>query len=276
VPEPIGGAVDGPTGTDVVTITLLGRVAVITLTRPERRNALHRAMHGPIAQALDELATRDDVGAVVLTGAGSAFCAGGDVKGDPDAPPPRDTAEREAALLADARIVERFWNHPKLTLAAVNGPAVGAGLSLALACDLRIAAASASLVTGWARLAFSGDYGGAWFLTRLVGPSRALELLASDVALDADAALALGLVNRVVPDAQFPGAWAAWAAELASGPTAARSAMKANVRDALELPLVDALPRETHRMVESAGTPEHREAIRAMMRDRRPPGTANR
>ena len=107
--------------------------------------------------------------------------------------------------------------HPKLTIAAVNGPAVGAGMALALACDLRIAAASAVLVTGWAGLAFSGDYGGAWFLTRLVGPSRALELLAGNASLDADAARDLGLVNRVVADGEFADAWMAWARDFASG-----------------------------------------------------------
>ncbi len=256
--------------TDVVRIEVRDRTAVITLNRPERSNALHRDMHAPIRRALDDFATRDDVGVVVLTGAGAAFCAGGDVKGDPDAPVPRDPAAREAALLADARIVQDFWEHPKLTVAAVNGAAVGAGLSLALACDLRIASSSARLITGWARLAFSGDYGGAWLLTHLVGPSRALELLAGNVALGADDALALGLVNRVVADAEFEPAWTAWADELAAGPTHAVVAMKANVRDALHLPLGDVLPIETHRMVESAGTADHREAVRAL-RERRPP-----
>jgi 2-(1,2-epoxy-1,2-dihydrophenyl)acetyl-CoA isomerase len=268
--DDVAGAVVWPTGTDVVDVSLRGRVAVITFNRPERRNAIHREMHAPITRALREFAGRDDVGVVVFTGAGSAFCAGGDVKGDPDAPVPRDPGEREAALLADAQVVREIWEHPKLTVAALNGAAVGAGLSIALACDLRIAAASARLVTGWARLAFSGDYGGAWFLTRLVGPSRALELLAGNAALDGDAALAHGLVNRVVPDAEFPAAWAAWAAELAAGSTTAQMGMKANVRDALNLPLGESLPLETHRMVESAGTVDHREAVRAM-RERRPP-----
>src|SRR5690348_15819932 len=125
--------------TEVVDIAVRDRVAIITFNRPERRNALHRDMHAPIVRALDDFATRDDVGVVVLTGAGSAFCAGGDVKGDPDAPVQRDVDERTAALLSDARVVQHLWEHPKLTIAAVNGPAVGAGLSIALACDLRIA-----------------------------------------------------------------------------------------------------------------------------------------
>lgn len=262
--------VDWPTGTDVVLIRLQGRVAVVTLHRPERRNAIHHEMHGAISRALDEFAERDDIGVVVLTGAGTAFCAGGDVKGAPGAPVPRDQEEREAMLLADAQVARRFWEHPKLTVAAVNGPAVGAGLSLALACDLRIAATSARFATGWARLAFSGDYGGAWFLTRLVGPSRALELLATGAALPADDALALGLVNRVVPDAAFGRAWTDWAIELSAGSTTAQIGMKANVRDALQLPLGDALMAETRRMVESAASADHREAVRALREKRAP------
>jgi 2-(1,2-epoxy-1,2-dihydrophenyl)acetyl-CoA isomerase len=254
-----------PTGTDVVTIALHDRVAVITFNRPERRNAIHHEMHAPITRALEEFATRDDVGVVVVTGAGSAFCAGGDVKGELSERSKLEPAEREAALLADAQIVRRLHEYPKLTIAAINGPAVGAGMSLALACDLRIAAASAVLVTGWARLGFSGDYGGAWFLTRLVGPSRALELLAGNASLDAASACDLGLVNRVVADEEFADGWMAWARDFASGPTGAITGMKANVHDAMGLSLADALPRETGRMVASGRTAEHREALRAWM-----------
>jgi 2-(1,2-epoxy-1,2-dihydrophenyl)acetyl-CoA isomerase len=256
--------------TDVVTFAVHDRVAVVTLNRPERRNALHHEMRDPITRALDDYATRDDVGCVVLTGAGTAFCAGGDVKGDIAERAKLGVEAREAALLADAQLSRLLHEHPKLTVAAVNGPAVGAGMALALACDLRIAAESARLVTGWARLAFSGDFGGAWFLTRLVGPSRALELLASNASLDPGDAQALGLVNRVAPDVGFTDAWMAWAQELASGPTGAITGMKANVHDALRLSLADALPRETERMIASGRTDDHREAVRAW-RERRPP-----
>jgi 2-(1,2-epoxy-1,2-dihydrophenyl)acetyl-CoA isomerase len=269
VTEPLE-PVEWPTGTDVVAIAVHERVAVITLHRPERRNAIHHEMHAPITRALDDFVTRDDVGVVVLTGAGSAFCAGGDVKSDVVERGRLDPDARVAALLADAQIVWRLHEHPKLTIAALNGPAVGAGMSLALACDLRVASASARLVPGWARLGFSGDYGGAWFLTQLVGPSRALELLATNASLDAAQAHALGLVNRVVPDGEFADAWITWARELASGPTGAIAGMKANVHDALRMPLGDALTAETRRMVASGGTAEHREAVRAW-RERRPP-----
>ena len=177
-------AIDWPTGTDVVRVTLHDRVAVIMFNRPDRRNALHPEMRAPITRALDEFAVRDDIGCIVMTGAGTAFCAGGDVKGDVAERAALDVDARVAALLADAQLAQILHEHPKLTVAAVNGPAVGAGMALALACDFRIAAESARLVTGWARLAFSGDFGGAWFLTRLLGPSRALELLVSNAALD--------------------------------------------------------------------------------------------
>ena len=141
--------------------------------------------------------------------------------------------------------------HPKLTVAAVNGPAVGAGMALALACDFRIAAESARLVTGWARLAFWETSVARGSSPGCSGSRRALELLVSNAALDARDAHALGLVNRVVPDPGFADAWMAWAQELASGPTEAFTGMKANVHDALHLSLAEALPRETGRMVAS-------------------------
>ena len=263
-------AVEWPTGAEVVTIALHDRVAVITLNRPDRRNALHHEMFEPIERALAEFEARDDIGCIVLTGAGSAFCAGGDVTGE-GAPPGIDRHDRDAHaanLLADAQMARHLHEHPKLTIAAVNGAAVGAGMSLALACDLRIATASARFVTGWARLAFSGDFGGAWFLAQLVGPSRALELLVTNESVAAARAAELGLVNRVVADAEFADAWMAWAQELATGPTGAISGMKANVHDALRLTLADALPRETARMSASAATADHREARRAWLEKR--------
>jgi 2-(1,2-epoxy-1,2-dihydrophenyl)acetyl-CoA isomerase len=260
------------TGTDVVRVEIASRVAVITLNRPERRNALHYEMFDAIPRALDEFAARDDVGCIVLTGAGSAFCAGGDVTGEGERPGfDRQNADAHVGkLLADAQLARLLHEHPKLTLAALNGAAVGAGMALALACDFRIAAQSARLIGGWAQLGFSGDFGGAWFLTQLVGPSRALELLVSGRPLSADAARDLGLVNRVVPDAEFADGWSAWAHELADGPTRAFTGMKANVHDALRLPLAEALPRETDRMSASARTSEHREARRAR-KEKRPP-----
>ena len=176
-------------------------------------------MFDPITRALAEFAADDRVGCIVLTGAGSAFCAGGDVTGEGTrrSVDRGDPESHASNLLADAQLTRRLHEHPKLTVAAVNGAAVGAGMSLALACDLRIAAASARFMSGWARLALPGDFGGAWLLTRLVGPSRALELLVTNEPMTAEQARELGLVNRVVPDADFGAAWTAWRASWRTG-----------------------------------------------------------
>jgi 2-(1,2-epoxy-1,2-dihydrophenyl)acetyl-CoA isomerase len=261
------------TGTDVMLIEVTDQVGVITLNRPDRRNALHREMYEPISRALAEFADADDVGCIVLTGAGTGFCAGGDVRDgrrrEPGTPSPT-VAAATASLLADAQIARLFHESPKLTIAAVNGPAVGAGLSLALACDLRIMAASATLIPAWSRLAFSGDFGGAWFLTRLVGPSRALEILVENRTVTADEALALGLANRVADVATFPAAWREWSSKLAKGPRESMVAMKANVQQALVVPLAAALADESERMVRSGRTAAHREGVRAWIDKREP------
>ena len=261
------------TGTDVVRIEVRNRVAVITLTRPDRRNALHDAMYAPTFAALDEFATASDVGCVVLTGEGTAFCAGGDVRdgraprSDGSAPTP---ADRVARLRSNADLSRRLHEHPKLTMAAVNGPAVGAGMALALACDLRIASAGARFIPGWIRLAFAGDFGGAWLLARLVGPAKALEILAGNTAVSADAALELGMVNRVASDEEFPAAWARWAEEIAAGPQAALRLTKMGIADAMRLDLATYLDVESQRQVDSTHDPDHREAVRAWMDGREP------
>ena len=255
---------DGP----VVRIEASGGVGLITLNRPERRNALHHDMFPPIKAALRAWSADDSIGCIVLTGAGEGFCSGGDVRDGRRRRPGNEPSSVEdvvSALGDDARTAQMLYESPKIVLAAVNGAAVGAGLSLALACDLRIVAASATLIPGWGRLAFSGDFGGTWFLTRLLGSSKALEVLAGDVHISADEALALGLANKVVPDADFADAWRDWAAELAGGPSAAHALMKANVRDAVITPLEGFLPRETERQVHSSRTHEHKKAVRAWL-----------
>jgi 2-(1,2-epoxy-1,2-dihydrophenyl)acetyl-CoA isomerase len=260
-------------GTSTVLFEVVDHVGVITLNRPERRNALHREMYAPIKAVLADFAVDDDVGCIVITGAGSGFCAGGDVRDgrrrDPDTPPPT-VGESAAALHADALVAQMLHEIPKLTLAAVNGAAVGAGLSIALACDLRIMSRSAIFVPGWSRLAFSGDFGGTWFLTRLLGPSRALEVLVTNETIAADSALACGLTNRVVDDERFSTAWQDWARQLAGGPKSAIAMMKANVRQALVEPLASALVSESERMARSSRTADHKEAVRAWLDKREP------
>jgi 2-(1,2-epoxy-1,2-dihydrophenyl)acetyl-CoA isomerase len=261
------------TGTDTIRVEVSGRVGVITLTRPGRRNALHDEMYAPAIAAIESFAADPAVGCIVVTGEGAGFCAGGDIRDGSgrraDGSKPTDD-ERVAHLAEIARFGTLLRESPILTIAAVNGAAAGAGMALALACDLRIATASARFIGGWVRLGFSGDFGGAYYLTRRVGESRAIEILASNRPIGADEALALGMVERVVPDAEFPAAWRAWAASLAAGPKAAIGLMKQNVLDASRLPLADAVVAEARRQVESSRTDDHREAIRAWVDKREP------
>ncbi|WP_319447728.1 MULTISPECIES: enoyl-CoA hydratase-related protein [unclassified Mycobacterium] len=259
------------TGTDTVVAEILDGVGILTLNRPERRNALHPEMFDAVPVVLERFADDADVGCVIITGAGAAFCAGGDVR---DAPRTRaegadgkrpSVAESAARLVSDARMVRLLHEMPKVTIAALPGAAVGAGFSIALSTDFRIAARSAKLIPGWGQLAFSGDFGGAWFLTKLVGPSRALQILIEGTPVCADAALAIGLVNKVVEDDEIRVEALAWARSIAAGPTSAWARMKANVADAQVLSLEAALPLEGERMVWSGLTDEHRAAARAWL-----------
>ncbi len=259
------------TGTETVRATVRERVGIITLNRPERRNALHPDMYDAVPLLLDRFFADPDVGCILLTAAGTAFCAGGDVRAG------RESAERSQAwspsvaaatamLTESARMVVMLHEGPKISIAALPGAAVGAGLAIALAADFRIAAESARLVPGWGPLAFSGDFGGTWFLSRLLGPARALRVLADDETLDAAVALELGLFDRVVPDTELPNAAFAWACTIANGPQTAQRYFKENVEQATRLTLREALPLEAERMVRSAHTEEHRDAVRRWMR----------
>jgi 2-(1,2-epoxy-1,2-dihydrophenyl)acetyl-CoA isomerase len=253
--------VDSGTGTVEAEIT--DGVGLIVLNRPERRNALHPDMYDAIPRLIERFDAATEVGCILLTGAGSAFCAGGDVRGGAERRP-REGGSQDGDQDPGhfARMVLMLRDSPKISIAALPGPAVGAGVGLALAADLRIAARSARLIGGWGRLAFSGDFGGTWFLTRMLGHARALEFLLGDTPIDADAAAGLGLFNRVVPDANLPVAALAWAKEIAAGPREAFGLMKENVRDAQRLDLDRALPLESARMARSAQTDEHRRAVK--------------
>ncbi|RSN64350.1 enoyl-CoA hydratase/isomerase family protein [Actinomadura sp. WAC 06369] len=249
---------------------VLGRVedgvGVIELNRPERRNALHPDMYDAVPRLIEAYDRDDAVGCVLVTAAGPAFCAGGDVR---EGTGRRGGGDPAAVLARLARMVVLLRESPKISIAALPGPAVGAGVGLALAADLRIAAASATLAGGWARLAFSGDFGGAWLLTRIVGSARALEFLVGDEPVGAAAGERLGLVNRVVPDADLRPAALEWARKIAAGPRGAYASMKANVRDAETMGLREALPRESERMVRSGRSREHRDAVRHRLAARR-------
>lgn len=258
------GGVVHDTGTDVVSAIVVDRVGVVVLDREERRNALHPSMFEAVPRLLADFASDPQIGAVVITGAGTTFCAGGDVRRkveNADGTVP----ERSAGLTRNARMSTLLHDMPKVTIAVLPGAAVGAGLSIALAADLRIAAASAKLIAGWGDLGFSGDFGGTWFLTRLLGPSRATEFLVSGAPMLMPRAEEWGLVNRIVPDSELAEAALDWATEIADGPRLAWAATKRNVGRAMTMTLAEALPMESEEMVRSGMTDEHREAVRAWM-----------
>ena len=250
-------------------------VAVLTMNRPERRNALSAAMLEALAKTLADCETANDVGAVLLTGAGGAFCAGGDVKGMAEANAgvaPLDIDSRiHRQRLSQRATAGRLYDMPKPTIAALPGAAAGAGLALALACDLRIAAENAVMTTAFAKVGFSGDYGGTYFLTRLVGAAKARELYFLSDKVEMPEALTLGLVNRVVPAANLMQETLALAKRLASGPRVAYRYMKENLnRASTGATMTDCLDLEATHHIHCATTEDHREAAKAFVEKRTP------
>jgi 2-(1,2-epoxy-1,2-dihydrophenyl)acetyl-CoA isomerase len=245
-------------------------VATLTLNRPERLNALSAPIMDGLLEALPRLARDPAVGAIVITGAGRAFCAGGDVKRmaeDSVEPPMEEAVARLRGRMEVSRLLHEI---PKPTIAMVNGPAAGAGLSIALACDLRIAGQSARFVTAFAKVGFSGDFGGSYFLSKLVGTGKARELYYTAEPLDAAQALALGVANRVVPDADLAATTMAFAGKLASGPRIALGLMKKNFNAAENGSLAELLDLEAQGQIATGRTADHKEAARAFVEKRVP------
>lgn len=245
-------------------------VATLTLNRPEALNALSRPMVAALAEALPRLALDPAVRAVVLTGAGRAFCSGGDVKvfaqsGGQGSGVGMGFDQRVADLRARMEVVRWLHEMPKPTLAVLPGPAAGAGLSLALACDLRLCALEAKLSTGFARIGLSGDFGGSYFLTHWVGAAVARELYFTGRVVLGDEALRLGLVHRAVPATDLVPAAQAWAQTLAAMPTIAIGYMKKNLNLAMRGSLADVLDAEAIHMVRTFETQDHKSAAQAFV-----------
>jgi len=258
------------TGTPEVLCRLEARVASVTLHRPEARNALTLEMKQALARLVPALGADPRVGCVLLTGSGGAFCAGGDTKLMAREGKPASPEDRKRQLRWEHGIIAALFELEKPTLAALTGPAAGAGFALALACDLRIAAQSAFVTAAYAKLGLSGDYGGSWFLTRLVGPARAREIYFTGERLDARECERLGIVNRVVADSDLAREAGALAQRIAAGPPIALRYMKENLNRALTESLRSCLDAEAERMVQSATTNDYLEAVRAFQEKRAP------
>lgn len=257
--------------------TLVDGVATLTLNRPEARNAMTGEMLDGLSEAVPRLAADPNVRVVVLTGAGGAFCAGGDVKGFA-----ADTGrgagggggpsmeQRVAGLRRGMEVVKVLHEMPKPTVAIMPGPAAGAGLSLALACDLRFCVSTAKLTTAFSKIAVSGDYGGSYFLSKLVGSARARELYFTADVLTGEQALALGIVTKTAPPEDFAAAAQAYVSYLASLPTLAVGYMKRNLNAAETSTLSELLDLEAMHMVRTMMTEDHKSASVAFV-EKRPP-----
>jgi 2-(1,2-epoxy-1,2-dihydrophenyl)acetyl-CoA isomerase len=249
--------------------TIEDGIAWLTLNRPDRLNALSPVMVSSLAEALERLSADHRVGAIVVTGAGRGFCAGGDVK-TMASRANQGFEERVEGLRRMHRLPMLLRTIPKIVIAMVNGPAVGAGLGLAMACDLRIAGRSARFGAGFAGVGYSGDFGGSWSLTRLVGTAKARELYFLGDIVDAAEAASVGLVNRVVEDDALRRETLALARRIADGPRVAYGYMKRNLFAAETEPLATVLEMEAVHQARTAMTEDHLEAAKAFVERRRP------
>ena len=267
------------TGTDDLLAHVDGHVGVITFNRPSRRNALSAPMYQGFESAIPAFAADPEVRVLLITGAGGAFCAGGDVKGmheshrtgQPRPGRPTTFEGSVARVRRDQRTVSlALHRFPKPVVAALPGAAAGAGLSIALAADIRLAAERALLVTAFVAVGASGDFGGSWFLTQLVGTAKAKELYFTSPRLTAAEALELGMVNQVLPDEGFDDAALAWCRDLAKRAPIATRLMKENLNRAITCDISTALDAEGIAMVTSMSTADHREAAAAFVEKREP------
>jgi 2-(1,2-epoxy-1,2-dihydrophenyl)acetyl-CoA isomerase len=264
------------TGTDDLLGSLEDGVLTLTLNRPEARNAMSRDMTGALAEQLAEAELNPAVRCIVLTGAGKGFCAGGDVKGMAargDGTVGENTIDGaiHRQRVNQRATAGRLYNMPKPTLASLPGAAAGAGLSLALSCDLRIMASNAILTTAFARVGFSGDYGGTFFMSKLVGTAKARELYYLSDRVSAQEALSLGLTNWVVEPEELVAKTKEIAGRLAAGPTVAYRYMKENFARAISSGDVDdCLDLEATHHVHCGQTEDHRNAVKAFVEKREP------
>ncbi|HTW88724.1 MAG TPA: enoyl-CoA hydratase [Candidatus Binataceae bacterium] len=261
--------------TDHLLVERRDAVLYLTMNRPEKLNALSEPMTEALVAELTAAAADPAVGAIVLTGAGRGFCAGGDIgamrsRNDAADEPPPTIEDRASRLRRMEEASLLLHEIPKVTIAAVNGPAAGAGFGLALACDLRIASDQARFGTAFAKIGFSGDFGGTYTLTRLVGPAKARELYLLAEMITAEEALRLGIVNWMVPAPELSGRTESIARRIANGPRIAYAYMKANLNLALTSDLRTILERESLTQTLSGRTEDHREAVKAFLEKREP------
>lgn len=263
------------TGTDKLLGRIRGNVAILSFNRPESRNALSDEIYNGFNTALPQVAENNDIRVLMVTGEGGAFCSGGDVKGfrashagEGQPVTPEQSLDRLRQI--QMWVSGAFRKLPKPVVAAIPGPAAGAGLSIALAADFRVAKESAIFVSAFSTIGASGDFGSSWFLPRLIGEAKAKEFMFLSPRVTAAEALNLGLINRMFPDADFEDASLAFCDELAARSPIAMRMQKENIQRSFDADLATGLEAEATAMVRTMSTADHREAVAAFFDKRTP------
>ncbi len=240
------------------------------MNRADRRNALNPEMTQGLVEAARRAGEDHDVRAVLLKGAGGTFCVGGDVKSMAAGRAPLPFEAKMSNLRRGMEVSRLLHLLPKPVVAQVDGAAAGAGLSIALACDLRVASASVKITTAFAKVGLSGDYGGTYYLTKMLGSAKARELYLMSPVLSGQEALALGMVTKVVPDAEIDAAAHELAMSLAQGPSVTLGYIKRNINNAETMSLEACFDGEAIHHSRSGETDDHKEAAKAFVEKRKP------
>ena len=263
------------TGTEHLIAKIENNVGYLIMNRPEARNAMSSEMNGALQEKIAEFELDEEVRCVVLTGAGNAFCAGGDVKGmnaKNKGDSEKDTIDKAIHRQRDNQrgTSGKLYKMPKPTIASLPGAAAGAGLSYALSCDLRIMSSAAFMTTAFAKVGFSGDYGGTYFMSQLIGSAKARELYFLSDRVSAEEALSLGLTNWVVDADNLEAKTKEIAEKLATGPSVAYRYMKENLNRAMNGDVDECLDLEATHHVHCGQTTDHKNAVKAFVEKQQP------
>jgi 2-(1,2-epoxy-1,2-dihydrophenyl)acetyl-CoA isomerase len=248
----------------------LDGVATLALNRPDKLNALNKDLAVALNESLARIVTDKCIYVVVITGAGRAFCAGGDLAVIGEGRKNNDITELEPLLRAGMHSVLKMRSMSQPVIAAINGPAAGAGMNIALAADIRIASENATFGQNFIKVGLFPDYGGTYFLPQLVGPAKAAEMFYTGEMIDAKEALRLGLVNKVVPADQLEQETRKLAKKIAEAPTVSIRAIKTALFGSQKLALEKALDDEVEQQLKCFKTPDCREGITAFLEKRQP------
>lgn len=250
-----------------VEVKKMEKICTITMNLPERMNSLEKPLRDELLRAFDEFSSDQECRVAVLTGSGKGFCAGGSLKELGDG---MNTVEAVSYVKDASRIIQSITTIEKPIIASVNGPAMGAGFSIALACDMVIASSNAVFSQAFAKVGLVPDLGGMYFLPRMVGMHKAKELIYSARMIGADEALAMGIVNRVVPPDELEARATEFAVEIADGPIRAFEHVKMILSRSLELTLDDVLKYEILAQAISMQSNDHREGVQSFYQKRKP------